>query len=65
MAVRNSDGTVTIKTTGKQFRDSNGSLPQTRGFNAKSISNGGGVVYAGSTQRVGRPGWRIVTKTER
>jgi hypothetical protein len=65
MATKNSDGTVVLKTTGRQFRDSNGTLRQTVGLNAKSIGQGGGQVYAGQTDRVGRPGWRIVTRTER
>ena len=65
MAVRNSDGTIVLKTTGRQFNDSNGSLRQTVGPNARAIGQGGGQVYAGMTGRVGKPGWRIVGRTER
>lgn len=62
---RNSDGTVVLKVRGRQFREANGSLRQTRGFNAVSIGAGGGLVYAGQTGSVGKPGWRIVSRTER
>ena len=66
MATRNSDGTVVLKTTGRLFRDGATSAAKAiPGIGAKSLAGGTGLVYAGATGRVGRPGWRVVGRTER
>lgn len=63
MAVKNSDGTVTVKTTGAIFRTVSGSgtgrvvQPAYNGFNG----GGSSLVFVGFPRR----NWRIVSKTER
>lgn len=62
MAVKNPDGTVTVKTTGAIFRTARGSgtgkvvTPAYNGFNG----GGGGLVMGAS-----KLGTRIVSRTER